>query len=146
MKRVVFALTLLLLTVSCRKDIQERMDDLLKVNLGFAVTKLSDTAYEYGDEAGVFMDGLYNNVKMSYDGRWTASEQMYWPDKETPQDFFAYAPYSVSAGISPMNFLVKADQSALTDYKSSDLVWGSLTGSITSNTRVTSSFSRYALI
>ena len=34
----------------------------MKVNLGFAVTKMTDTAFEYGDEAGVFMDGLYDNV------------------------------------------------------------------------------------
>ena len=98
----------------------------MKVNLGFAVTKMTDTAFEYGDEAGVFMDGLYDNVKMSFGGSWTAAQTMYWPDKETLQDFYAYAPYTAGATISSLTFQTKSDQSALANYKASDLVWGEL--------------------
>ena len=127
MRRFLFALgALMLLFVSCEQTNPGEQTTLMKVNLGFALTKVTDTAFEYGDEAGVFMDGQYANVRMSYDGRWTAAQQMYWPDKETPQDFYAYAPYTAVAGISSLNFQTKADQSALADYKVSDLVWGEL--------------------
>ena len=127
MKRFLFALgALMLLLTSCGQTNPEGKTKLMKVNLGFALTKVTDTAFEYGDEAGVFMDGCYDNIRMSYDGHWTAAQQMYWPDKETPQDFYAYAPYTAGAALSSLTFQTKSDQSAQADYKASDLVRGEL--------------------
>lgn len=128
MKKIRFVLSALLLLCACEEQNNQEVqpnEDNLKVNLGFTVSKITDSAFEVGDMAGVFMDGVYSNIKLTYDVRWTPAEQMYWPDKATPQDFYAYAPY-VAGALNPASvpFQVKADQSVLANYKASDFVWG----------------------
>ena len=51
--------------------------------------------------------------------------EQFWKDEETHADFYCYYPYVETIGnVSALPVNVRADQSALNSYKSSDYLWG----------------------
>lgn len=153
MKKIVFFAAALAALVSCHKNDIETpitpVDENLKINLSMDLaTKVTDTAFESGDEVGVYVvnyvDGVagslaalgnhYDNVKHTYSTSWTPAEEMYWLDKTTKADFYCYYPYGNPSSVTAYPFAVNADQSTLANYKASDFVWGMASGvSPTSN-------------
>ena len=153
MKKTVFFAAALAALISCQKnDIETpitHVDENFKINLSMDLpTKVTDTAFESGDEVGIYVvnyvEGVagtlaasgnhYDNVNHTYGLSWTAAEEMYWLDKSTKADFYCYYPYGNPSSVTAFPFAVKADQSTLANYKASDFVWGVASGiSPTSN-------------
>ena len=153
MKKIVFFAAALAALVSCQKNDTETpitpVDENFKINLSMDIaTKVTDTAFESGDEVGIYVvnyvDGVagtlaasgnhYDNVKHTYSTSWTPAEEMYWLDKTTKADFYCYYPYGNPSSVTAYSFAVNADQSTLANYKASDFVWGIASGvSPTSN-------------
>lgn len=92
------------------------------------------STWEKGDEIGVFAvengralsasDNCIHNLKLAFDGTsWTPEAPAYWPNDGEKLNFYAYYPYDGSA-VDPtaIEFAVKTDQSAETDYNASDLL------------------------
>lgn len=103
-------------------------------------TKATDSGYENGDKVGIYTVNQVNgasgtlansgnhldNTKFSYNGSaWNPDNPVYWKDETTPADFYCYYPYvQTVSDVTALPFSVKADQSTLSDYKASELLWG----------------------
>lgn len=103
-------------------------------------TRATDEAFEVGDQIGLFVanreaDGTANslktlgnhidNMQFTYDGIWKAASSIYWKDETTHADFYLYYPYQKYINnVTAVPIQVKADQSDLADYKSSDMLIG----------------------
>lgn len=103
-------------------------------------TRATDEAFEVGDQIGLFVvnreaDGTANslktlgnhidNMQFTYDGTWKAASSIYWKDETTHADFYLYYPYQKYINnVTAVPVQVKADQSDLADYKSSDMLIG----------------------
>lgn len=103
-------------------------------------TKATDSGYENGDKVGIYTVNQVNgvsgtlvnsgnhldNTKFSYNGSaWNPDSPVYWKDETTPADFYCYYPYvQTVSDVTALPFSVKADQSTLNDYKTSELLWG----------------------
>lgn len=137
MKKV-FTLALYVFTlVSCQMaQIESETLEKMEVSLALGVTtKVSDNAFESGDQVGIYMvnqpgvlvssGNHYDNIQHTFDGSgWTPSEKMFWLDKTTEAVFYGYYPYSAVTNVNAHSFTVAADQSQLSSLKSSDFVWG----------------------
>ena len=115
----------------------------LPINISTSLTtRATDTAFEEGDGIGLFVvnynaDGTQaalkvtgnhvDNVKYTYNGTWTPATQTYWKDDVTHADFYIYYPYQTINSVDDLSFSVKADQSAVADYKAGDLLIGKTT-------------------
>lgn len=84
----------------------------------------------YGSAAALQVSGNYvDNMQYTYNTTWTPATQTYWIDNSTHADFYLYYPYTSSVtSIEAMPFSVKANQSLLSDYKSSVLMIGKAIG------------------
>lgn len=149
-------LATLLLMVACNKQqpgpvpeppptppVQEK----IPINISFApFTKATDSAYESGDIVGLYVvnsgsalattGNHADDVAVTFDGsKWKCATDLYWRDSETSASFYCYYPHSSSvADVKNLPFTVKTDQSTLSGYKTSELLWGSKTNvSPTSN-------------
>lgn len=103
-----------------------------------------DLAFEVGDSIGLYVvnhnadgsaaalqvSGNYvDNMQYTYNTTWTPATQTYWIDNSTHADFYLYYPYTSSVtSIEAMPYSVKANQSQLSDYKSSVLMIGKAIG------------------
>lgn len=113
----------------------------LPININTSVaTRATDEAFEVGDQIGLFVvnreaDGTANslktlgnhidNMQFTYDGIWKAASSIYWKDETTHADFYLYYPYQKYINnVTAVPIQVKADQSDLADYKSSDMLIG----------------------
>ncbi len=111
----------------------------LPVNLSVGLTtRVTDNAFETGDEIGLYMvnyngtapgtlanSGNYiNNTKYTFNGSWSSATQLYWKDNTTHADFYAYYPYGAVDNVYGYTFSVETNQSAETNYKKSDFIWG----------------------
>lgn len=119
----------------------------IPINISVApYTKATDTAFESGDAIGLYVvnqgSSLVNsgnhadNQGFTFDGSsWKGTADLYWKDQTTPASFYCYYPRMSSVtDVKAVPFAVKANQSALSDYKASDMLWGSkLNVSPTSN-------------
>lgn len=66
-----------------------------------------------------------DNMQFTYDGTWKAASSIYWKDETTHADFYLYYPYQKYINnVTAVPVQVKADQSDLADYKSSDMLIG----------------------
>ena len=116
------------------------------------VTRANEQGFVSGDRMGVYIvdykqdqpgmlhatDNRASNLAFTFDAdnyRWTAPTAVYWRDKETPVDIYAYYPLAnYIANPSAYAFEVQADQSIeaqngdLATYEQSDLLWGKQTG------------------
>lgn len=104
-----------------------------------AWTKATDSAFESGDKVGIYVVNYtgttpgtlatsgnhVNNMGFTYTTSWSPDTQVYWKDQTTKADFYCYYPYTATvSSVSAYPFNVKANQSAVADYKASDLLWG----------------------
>ena len=103
-------------------------------------TKATDSGSENGDKVGIYTVNQVNgasgtlansgnhldNTRFSYNGSaWNPDSPVYWKDETTPADFYCYYPYvQTVSDVTALPFSVKADQSTLSDYKASELLWG----------------------
>ena len=106
-------------------------------------TKVYDNGYESGDMIGVYVvnhingtsgslansGNHLNNTKFSFEGmEWQPETEVYWADQTTPADFYCYYPYTASVSdVNALNFTVQENQSELSAYKASELLWGKTT-------------------
>ena len=143
MKKLFLLIATASLMFSCSQDEVIPEIEKLPINISMGVqTRANDSTYENGDEVGIYVvnyDGStagtlaasgnqVDNMRFEYnDGSWTPDETIYWKDKNTAADFYAYYPYSASANISAHPFSVKADQSDEEDFWVSDFLWGKAT-------------------
>lgn len=111
----------------------------ISINTSVA-TRATDEAFEVGDQIGLFVvnreaNGTANslktlgnyidNMQFTYDGTWKAASSIYWKDETTHADFYLYYPYQKYINnVTAVPVQVKADQSDLADYKSSDMLIG----------------------
>ena len=116
---------------------QEKLPISIKTSVA---TRATDEAFEVGDQIGLFVvnreaDGTANslktlgnyidNMQFTYDGTWKAAASIYWKDETTHADFYLYYPYQKYINnVTAVPLQVKADQSDLADYKSSDMLIG----------------------
>lgn len=117
----------------------------LPINISSSVSSSAiDLAFEVGDSIGLYVvnhnadgsaaalqvSGNYvDNMQYTYNTTWTPATQTYWIDNSTHADFYLYYPYTSSVtSIEAMPYSVKANQSQLSDYKSSVLMMGKAIG------------------
>ena len=139
MKKILALVATASLMFSCS---QEVTPDLEKLPINISVgqqTRANDSTYDSGDEVGIYVvnydgstagslkatENQVDNMRFTYrNSAWAPDETIYWKDKTTAADFYAYYPYSASANISAHPFAVAADQSAEEDFWASDFLWG----------------------
>ena len=159
-KRPLFLLLIASLLTACHEDIAtgqsakqgEPLDLSATVSQEY-VTRASDGGFANGDQIGVFIanyttsDGTQwrastlqltgnhaDNVRFTYnesEGKWTASYQLYWKDKQTPVDAYGYYPFDGElSSIEAYPFVVQKRQDArlqtgrqLSGYEASDFLW-----------------------
>lgn len=108
-----------------------------------AWTKATDSAFENGDKVGVYVVNYsgdtpgviansgnhVSNISFTYSSTWAPETPIYWKDQTTKADFYCYYPHNANiTTIAAYPFSVKANQSAIADYKASDLLFGKTTG------------------
>ena len=109
------------------------------INIATNITRATDTEFENGDKVGIYVVNEPNalkssgnhadNIGFAYSGKWTASTPIYWKDETTKADFYCYYPYASGiTNVEAYSFAVKADQSSVANYKSSDFLWGKTAG------------------
>ena len=144
MKRLFILVAATAIIAACGEKIIQTPDtELIPVNLSLGIdTRVTDTAFENGDMVGVYMvnyngsdagilatsGNAYDNVKGTYTNKWSFEQQLYWKDNVTKADFYVYYPYANPASISSYMFMTKTDQRVVSDYKTSDFVWGKVAG------------------
>lgn len=141
MKKIFTLVSLTTLLFSCSENIGETpFEEKLPINISVDVqTRANDTTFESGDAVGIYVvnyDGTTvgdlkaegnqaDNAEFTYDGGvWNSDEPIYWKDKNTSADFYAYYPYSASVNIAAQPFVVQADQSNAVNFWASDFLWG----------------------
>ena len=109
-------------------------------------TRVSDGGFADGDRIGVYVVDYENgnhgvlknagnradNVWHQYsasDRRWTGSRDIYWKDRNTHADIYAYYPYAYVENVNALALTVSKDQRAASDgtmsgYEASDFLWG----------------------
>ena len=145
------AAILLCLSMGCSKGGDGNTDPInpppaqkqVKLSIGLK-TRVSETTFDNSDQVGLYMV-YYNgttpgtlantgngahNVQYTFDGsQWNAATPLYWKDNSTHADFYVYHPYGSPYNVNAHNFNIKENQSAESDYKASDFVWGKKTDS-----------------
>ena len=140
------------MVIGCKKPSPEPgpepeppVSELIPIRLSTSIgTKATDSGFENEDKIGIYtvnyVDGAagtltgsgnhLDNVKFTYNGtEWKAEKEVFWLDQTTPADFYCYYPYVKEVSdITALRFSVKEDQSALADYKASELLWGKAEG------------------
>ena len=140
------------MVIGCKKPSPEPgpepeppVSELIPIRLSTSIgTKATDSGFENEDKVGIYtvnyvddaagtLAGSGNhldNVKFTFDGtEWKAEKEVFWLDQTTPADFYCYYPYVEEVSdITALEFSVKEDQTALADYKASELLWGKAEG------------------
>ncbi len=143
MKRLALPIMALVVLVSCKKDEEPAPTpepDAVPIQIATTVTRATDSAFETGDNVGLFVVNQPNgiqasgnhvdNCKFTFDGtKWNAGKEIYWLDATTKADFYCYYPYtSPVSSITEFPFKVSQDQSTENGYKTSDFMWGKVDG------------------
>ena len=112
-----------------------------------AVTRVNDSGFCNGDMMGVYVvdyeggtpstlnpsGNRGDNVRYTFDesaNKWTGAYDLYWKDKHTPIDVYAYYPFAAPESIDDYQFEVQKDQSKpsadgeMGGYEASDFLWG----------------------
>ncbi len=110
----------------------------IKISPTIVSTRATDYGFESGDCIGLYVVN-YNgatpgtlknsgnhvdNMSFVYNGTWTPGVPVYWNDNTTHADFYLYYPYATVNSVDAYQFDVKADQSDVSAYKTSDLLVG----------------------
>ena len=143
MKRLALLIMALVVLVSCKKNEEPAPTpepDAVPIQIATTVTRATDSAFETGDNVGLFVVNQPNgiqasgnhvdNCKFTFDGtKWNAGKEIYWLDATTKADFYCYYPYtSPVSSITAFPFKVSKDQSTVNGYKTSDFMWGKVDG------------------
>ena len=114
--------------VSCRKQdtsLRTRGEVRFTTSLNSYSVKATDTAFESGDQVGIFAGAPIgvDNVKAAVSGSsLTPETPIRWVEEDNSvASFYAYYPYA-SGAVKAYPFTVAANQSAIADYKKSDLM------------------------
>lgn len=117
-------------------------EDKIEISINPSISvRATEYGFETNDKIGLFVvnyngstpGNLLNsgnhvdNMRFTYSGVWTPDSPIYWKDKTTHADFYLYYPYSAVSNTTAYPFTVKADQSAETNYKASDMLVGKAT-------------------
>lgn len=159
-KNVIGALALLGLASCAGEDAVQPTDGRMALNVRFEYpgsTRVTETAFENGDRAGLFVYGAaetlaiagntVNNTLLTAEGNnWKASRNLLW-DKGR-YNLTAYYPYMETVGsVSDLPFAVSTDQSVagsgseLGGYEASDFLYATLRGVEASDSPVSMKFS-----
>ena len=144
MKRLLlFAVTIGALFACTKEDITPVDEQKIPINISVGQsTRANDTTFAVDDKVGIYVvnyaeevagtlaasGNQVDNAKFTFNGSaWTPEKPVYWKDRSTAADFYAYYPYSEVADIAAHPFSVKADQSEEADFWASDFLWGKAT-------------------
>ena len=144
MKRLLlFAVTIGTLFACTKADITPANEQKIPINISVGQsTRANDTTFADDDKVGIYVvnyvedeagtlaasGNQIDNAKFTFNGSaWTPDKSIYWKDKSTAADFYAYYPYSESANTAAHPFSVKADQSTEENFWASDFLWGKAT-------------------
>lgn len=145
MKKTFFMALCAIALVSCNKATDEPQPQVKKIPINIEMgmfTRATDATFENGDEVGVYVvnyngntagtllaDGNHaDNIRHTFSTKWTPDEVIYWKDKTTRADFYAYYPYAQPTNIAAYPFSVNADQSSEDNYRAGDFLWGKAAG------------------
>jgi len=96
--------------------------------VGFYVTEWQDAT----TPGSLLTKNLYENVLLTAlgNGKFEYGNKMYYPLSGNKVDFYTYHPYQSSkpSDLTAIPFTIKADQTDLTNYLASDLLWAKKTG------------------
>lgn len=128
--------------IACENEM-EILSERIPIHISFTPqTRATDDAFEEGDKIGLYVSNYNNGVPSTLmttgnhvdnamfvyeDSKWLPENNIYWKDKNTAADFYAYYPYSASVNISAHPFFVQADQSTEDAFWASDFLWGKAT-------------------
>ena len=111
----------------------------IKISPSLRESRATDYGFETGDCIGLYVVNYsgstpgtlansgnhVDNMRFRYNGEWIPDSPIFWADNETHADFYLYYPYNTNVqSVSNYSFSVKADQSAESAYKASDLMIG----------------------
>ena len=140
-KESAFVIMTMALLASCGKSEEPTpTPDAVPIRIATAVTRVTDYAFETGDNVGLFVVNEPKNLQISgnhvdncrftFDGtKWNAGKEIYWLDASTKADFYCYYPYTSSVpSTTAFPFQISQDQSLESGYKTSDFMWGKVQG------------------
>ena len=144
MKRLLlFAVTIGALFACTKENITPVDEQKIPINISVGQsTRANDTTFTADDKVGIYVvnyaeeeagtlaasGNQVDNAKFTFNGSaWTPDKPVYWKDRSTAADFYAYYPYSESVNTAAHPFSVKADQSKEADFWASDFLWGKAT-------------------
>lgn len=151
------AAALIAIASGCNKTEGGKEEPKIPIRISTSVTKVTDNDFEAGDAIGLYVVNAVasgenswssgslqasgnhlDNARYSYDGsNWKADTEHYWKDSVTPADFYCYYPYSATvSSLDALEFQIPADQSALTDFKKGEILWGCTTNQKPSENKV----------
>ncbi len=144
MKRLLlFALTIVALFACTKEGITPVDEQKIPINISVGQsTRANDTTFTADDKVGIYVvnyteevagtlaasGNQVDNAKFTFNGSaWAPEKPVYWKDRSTAADFYAYYPYSESVNTAAHPFSVKADQSEEANFWASDFLWGKVT-------------------
>lgn len=160
------ASALLMALASCEDDLssnrstEERIPISLSGEINqISVTRVNDNGFCDGDVMGVYIVDYQggkpgtllsqgnrgDNVRHTFDEaayKWNSAYDIFWKDKHTPIDVYAYYPFSNPEDVNAYNFEVQKDQSKpaeggkLASYEASDFLWGKVTDVAPTQTKI----------
>jgi hypothetical protein len=142
-KLLLFAVTIGALFACTKEDITPVDEQKIPINISVGQsTRANDTTFTADDKVGIYVvnyteevagtlaasGNQVDNAKFTFNGSaWAPDKPVYWKDRSTAADFYAYYPYSESVNTAAHPFSVKADQSKEADFWASDFLWGKAT-------------------
>lgn len=102
-------------------------------------TRVTNNTFQPSDEVGIYVVNYsgqnpgtlavtgnhVNNVKHTLsENAWKPATEIYWADKTTKTDFYAYYPFATVASVSAHPYSVQTDQSSGTNFDNSLFLWG----------------------
>ena len=140
MKKVLLLAAMFCMLLSCTKE-EISFEERIPINISVGQqTKANDSNFNNGDKVGIYVvnytdndagvlaisGNQVDNMGFTYtESAWDPASPVYWKDKKTSADFYAYYPYSTNVtDVTAHPFSVKADQRSEANFWASDFLWG----------------------